>query len=118
MVNPAMVISLINVATTMLNATDHAAESPHSPTLSNDDNYRNEDTGVIGNLLISRLGNYTHLPGCDDQMDYCEFVMDPPSQSIHILRNSDLARCDPLVFMHNYEYLGVQVNNIIVHDRK
>lgn len=113
MVNPALVMAIVNIATTMLNST----ESPIITPTTTNNAYRNEDTGVVGNLLITRRDNYTHLTDCDDKMDYCDFAMDPPTQSMHILRSQTLARCDPLIFMHNYEYLDTPVMKIIVHNR-
>lgn len=115
MVNPALVLTVINLATAT--TTNSPIDTPtKSPIASNGNAYQNYN-GVVGNLLITRRGNYTHLPDCDDQMDYCEFVMDPPNRAMHILRNPTLARCDPIIFMHNYEYLGTPVMKIIVYNR-
>lgn len=121
MVNPALVLSLVNLAVTTMNSTDKSTTSinltANSTNKLNNTLYRNSDTGVMGNLLIGQRGNFTHLPDCDDQMDYCDFAVDPPNQTIHVIRDVDLARCDPVIFMHTYEYLGKPMIKVIVNRR-
>lgn len=109
--NLAAVIFLINMAT-LINSIEPPVTTQDSIL------YRNNETGIVGNLLITRRGNYTHLSGCDDRMKYCDFIMDTPNRAMHVVRNSDLARCDPVIFMHSYEYIGMKVSKVIVHDRK